>query len=202
MQDTYKSIKGPSQGFFKDKGSKFFSFAYPVQTEEEIKDILASIKKEHHSARHHCFAWRLGKKEINYRINDDGEPSSTAGMPILRQLQSFNVTNVLLIVVRYFGGTLLGTAGLINAYRTAATNALENAIIITNTIEVIFRITYSYDKMNDVMRIIKQENLNIINTQFETDCKVDFSVCRSKAGQTKKIFSQFEGIDIKNISNC
>jgi len=200
VQDTYKSIKSPSQGFFKDKGSKFISFAYPVQTEEEIKDILASIKKEHHSARHHCFAWRLGKEKINYRINDDGEPSSTAGKPILRQLQNFKVTNVLLIVVRYFGGTLLGTAGLINAYRTAAADALENAKIITKTIEVIYRITYSYNAMNEVMRIIKQENLNIIDTQFETDCKVDFSVRKSKASRIEKIFSQFEGIDIKNIN--
>ena len=200
MQDTYKSIKSPSQGFFKDKGSKFFSFAYPVQTEEEIKEILASIKKKHHSARHHCFAWRLGKEKINYRINDDGEPSSTAGKPILRQLQNFKVTNVLLVVVRYFGGTLLGTAGLINAYRTAAADALKNAKIITKTIEVIFRITYSYNAMNEVMRIIKQENLNIINTKFETDCKVDFSVPKSKAARIEKIFSQFKGIDIKNIS--
>ena len=199
MQYSYKTIKSHSKGFYKDKGSKFYSYAYPVQSEEEIKEILASIKKEHHSARHHCYAWKLGKEQVIYRYNDDGEPSSTAGKPIFRQLQKYKVTNVLMVVVRYFGGTLLGTAGLINAYRAAAADALENAEIITNTIEIIFRLTYSYNDMSGVMRIIKQENLNIINTHFETSCKVDLSVRKSQAARLEKIFSQLEGIGIKKI---
>jgi uncharacterized YigZ family protein len=129
MEDVYQTIGKESQGFFKDKGSKFYSFAYSVRNEDEVKEILARLRKEHHSARHHCYAWRLGTEEITFRANDDGEPSSTGGKPILGQLQSFNVTNTLIVVVRYFGGTLLGVSGLINAYRNAAADALKNAEI-------------------------------------------------------------------------
>jgi uncharacterized YigZ family protein len=200
VQDSYKSIKAQSEGFYKDRGSKFFSYAYPVKTEEEIKEILDLLKKEHHSARHHCYAWRLGEREIIYRANDDGEPSSTAGKPILGQLQSFGVTNVLVVVVRYFGGTLLGTSGLINAYRNAAASALENAEIITLTIDSVFRLTYTYNEMNEVMRILKQENLNILNTRFEDICSLDFSVRESKAKKAEKLFTRFHGVKIEKIS--
>jgi uncharacterized YigZ family protein len=198
VHDTYKTIKNLSEGFFKDRGSKFHSYAYPVQSEEDIKEILTSIKKEHHSARHHCFSWRLGKEEIYHRTNDDGEPSSTAGKPILRQLEKYKITNVLLVVVRYFGGTLLGTAGLINAYRSAAADALEKAEIITGTIDTAYTLSFPYNKMNDVMRIIDKENLNIISTQYIEDCRLKFSVRKSKASHIEKIFNQFEDIDIKN----
>ncbi|MDD4145286.1 MAG: YigZ family protein [Prolixibacteraceae bacterium] len=200
MQDSYKSIKEQSEGYFKDRGSKFFSFAYPVETEEEIKEILDLLRKEHHSARHHCYAWRLGRKDISYRANDDGEPSSTAGKPILGQLQSFDVTNVLVVVIRYFGGTLLGTSGLINAYKSAAASALENAEIITLTIDTVFRLTYSYNEMNEVMRILKQENMNIIDTRFEDICRLDFSVRESKAKKAEKLFGRFHGVKIEKIS--
>ena len=200
MQDSYKSIKRQSEGYFKDRGSKFISYAYPVETEEEIKDILDLLRKEHHSARHHCYAWRLGQKEVVYRANDDGEPSSTAGKPILGQLQSFGVTNVLVVVVRYFGGTLLGTSGLINAYKNAAANALGNAEISTFTIDSVFRLTYTYNEMNEVMRIVKQENLNILGTKFEDICSLDFSVRESKAKKAEKLFSRFHGIKIEKIS--
>jgi uncharacterized YigZ family protein len=134
MTDSYKTIKKESQGYFKDKGSKFLAFAFPVKSEEEIKEILTRLRKEHHSARHHCYAWRLGSEEITFRANDDGEPSSTAGKPILGQLLSFEVTNILIIVVRYFGGTLLGVSGLINAYKNAAADSLNNAEIIEKII--------------------------------------------------------------------
>ena len=200
MQDSYKSIKEQSEGYFKDRGSKFFSFAYPVETEEEIKEILDLLRKEHHSARHHCYAWRLGRKDISYRANDDGEPSSTAGKPILGQLQSFDVTNVLVVVIRYFGGTLLGTSGLINAYKSAAASALENAEIITLTIDTVFRLTYSYNEMNEVMRILKQENMNIIDTRFEDICRLDISVRESKAKKAEKRFGRFHGVKIEKIS--
>ncbi|HOI47993.1 MAG TPA: YigZ family protein, partial [Prolixibacteraceae bacterium] len=134
MEDTYKTVSAPSEGLFKDKGSRFISYLYPVTTEEEIKEIIQQVKKAHHSARHHCYAWRLGRENIRFRANDDGEPSSTAGKPILGQLTSFELTNVLLVVVRYFGGTLLGTSGLINAYREAASEAIRNALVETRII--------------------------------------------------------------------
>jgi len=171
VNDSYKTIKAKSEGLFKDKGSKFLSYAFPVETEEEIKEILIQIKKEHHSARHHCYAWRLGTEEITFRANDDGEPSSTAGKPILGQLLSFELTNILVVVVRYFGGTLLGTGGLINAYRTAAAEAIKNAKTVTRVVEDKFTLKFTYNEMNDVMQIIKQENLNILDTFTVSELK-------------------------------
>ena len=201
MRDSYKTIREKSEGLFKDRGSKFLSYAFPVETEEEIKDILNLIKKEHHSARHHCYAWRLGTEEINFRANDDGEPSSTAGKPILGQLLSFELTNSLIIVVRYFGGTLLGTSGLINAYRSAAAKAIGNATIITRTIEDKFTLKFTYKEMNQVMQIIKQENLNLTGTRFELECELNFTVRKSQAGRIEKIFQQLYGVKIKKEKN-
>jgi uncharacterized YigZ family protein len=200
MEDTFKTIEKPSEGYFKDKGSKFLAYAFPVNNEEEIKEQITRIKKEHHSARHHCYAWRLGSEEIQFRANDDGEPSSTAGKPILGQLQSFGVTNVLLIVVRYFGGILLGASGLINAYRTAAADALNNATIKTQLIERFFEVQFNYENLNDVMLIIKQENLNVVKTQFEESCRLVFSVKKSDAQRVEKIFENFYGVDIKTTA--
>ncbi|RIH63478.1 YigZ family protein [Mariniphaga sediminis] len=198
MTDTYKTIKSKSEGSFKDKGSKFFAFVFPVKNEEEVKELLTQIKKEHHSARHHCYAWRLGTEDILFRANDDGEPSSTAGKPILGQLQSFEVTNVFLVVVRYFGGTLLGTSGLINAYRTAAAEALKNADIVTRIIEENFRLKFTYKEMNDVMQIVKQENLHITDTRFELDCQLNFSVRKSEASRIEELFRNFYGVEIES----
>lgn len=200
MEDTYKTIEKPSEGYFKDKGSKFFAYAYPVKNEEEVKEFLAQLKKEHHSARHHCYAWRLGTEIIQYRANDDGEPSSSAGKPILGQLQSFDVTNVLIVVVRYFGGTLLGVSGLINAYRTAAAEALKNAAISTKLIENNYELHFTYSELNDVMHIIKQENLNIISTQFEEKCSLVFSVRKSEALKIEQTFINFYGVEIKKLA--
>lgn len=197
MEDIYKTIEKPGKGYFKDKGSKFFAFAYPVKSEEKVKEILVQLKKEHHSARHHCYAWRLGTEEIQYRANDDGEPSSSAGKPILGQLLSFEVTNVLIVVVRYFGGTLLGVSGLINAYRTAAAEALKNATITAKFIESIFELHFTYTELNEVMHIIKQENLNIVNTRFEEKCSLIFSVRKSEAPRMEQIFMNFYGVEIK-----
>lgn len=200
MKDTYKTIAAKSEGYFKDKGSKFLAFAYPVNSENETKEILDQLKKEHHNARHHCYAWRLGKEEITFRTNDDGEPSSTAGKPILGQLQSFDVTDILLVVVRYFGGTLLGTGGLINAYKTAAADALNNAKIVTKIIEEKYKLHFTYPLMNDVMTIIKQENLNIADTQFEIECDLVFSVRKSESKRIEEIFQNFYGVDIKLLN--
>ena len=196
MNDSYKTIAHKSEGYFKDKGSKFFAYAFPVKIEEETKIILNQIKKEHHSARHHCYAWRLGTDEITFRANDDGEPSSTAGKPILGQLQSFDLTNIFVIVVRYFGGTLLGTSGLINAYRTATADAIRNAEIVTKIIEDRFTLKFTYNEMNEVMQIIKQENLNVKNTRFELNCELDFSLRRSDATRIREIFENFYGVKI------
>jgi uncharacterized YigZ family protein len=199
--DTYKTIKEKSEGLFKDKGSKFIAYAFPVENEDEIKEILNQIKKEHHSARHHCFAWRLGTEDIIFRANDDGEPSSTAGKPILGQLLSFELTNTLIIVVRYFGGILLGTSGLINAYRTAAAEAINNAKIETRIIEEKFLLKFTYKAMNEVMQIIKQENLNITDTRFELNRELDFSVRKSESNRIEKIFNNFYGVEIKKLTN-
>lgn len=201
MTDTYKTISARSEGLFKDRGSKFIAYAFPVESEEETKEILVRLKKEHHSARHHCYAWRIGTEEPAFRANDDGEPSSTAGKPILGQLISFDITNVLVVVVRYFGGTLLGTSGLINAYRSAATDALKNADLITKILEDYFVVKFTYTEMNDVMQLIKQENLNVINTHFELECSLKFSVRKSESERIMSLFNQLHGIEINESRN-
>lgn len=199
MSDSYKTIEKESTGYFKDKGSKFYAYAYPLAEEEAVKEIIGRLKKEHHSARHHCYAWRLGTENIRFRANDDGEPSSTAGKPILGQLQSFGVTNILVVVVRYFGGTLLGVSGLINAYKTAAHDALSNAEIVEKIIENRFELHFTYAELNDVMQIIKQNDLNVVKTKFEEDCRLVFSVRKSETEKAKSLFEAFYGVDIKAV---
>ena len=201
MEDIYRTIEQESRGYFKDKGSKFYAFAFPVKSEDEVKEILFRLRKEHHSARHHCYAWRLGTEEIIFRANDDGEPSSTAGKPILGQLQSFNVTNILIVVTRYFGGTLLGVSGLINAYRNAAADALNNAEIKQKIIEREVILDFSYNELAEVMNIIKQENLTVIHTQFEEKCNLIFSVRKSEYEKVMKIFRNIYGVILKNQTN-
>jgi uncharacterized YigZ family protein len=176
--DTYKTIALPSQGIYKEKGSRFVSSAIPVSGQEEIKPIIDKIRKENHEARHHCFAYMLGNERITWRINDDGEPSGTAGRPILGQINSYGLTNIIIVVSRYFGGTLLGVSGLINAYRTAAAYAIQNAEIIERTLHCFYEITYPYISMNDVMRIIKEENLGQSKQSFELECSIvlDFRI--------------------------
>lgn len=196
MEDVYYTIEKESQGFFKDKGSKFHAFAFPVQNEEKAKEIISVLRKEHHGARHFCYAWRLGTKEITYRANDDGEPSSTAGKPILGQLQNFNVTNSIVVVVRYFGGTLLGTSGLINAYRNAAADALKNAEIIQKIIEKEIVLNFTYKELSEVMYIIKQENLNVSKTRFTEDCNLTLTVRESDYERINLIFKNIYGVKL------
>lgn len=200
--DTYKTISKPStEALFKDKNSKFFGYAFPVTNEAQIKNHIDELKKQHHSARHWCYAYQFGTEEITYRVNDDGEPSNSAGQPIYGQIQSFKITNVLIVVVRYFGGVKLGVGGLINAYRTTAQLALENANIIEKTIDINFLITFEYKNMNKVMRIIKEKQLKIVNQVLELDCNIEISVRKSNAKVIFEIFDQLYEVKIKKIND-
>lgn len=190
IKDTYRTLtKASEEVLFKDRNSKFFGYAFPVKHEEEIKQHLEELKKKHHSARHWCYAWQLGKDNSQFRANDDGEPSNSAGMPIYGQIQSFDVTNILIVVVRYFGGVKLGVGGLINAYRTAAQMALEASNIVTRTIDKRFEIAFDYPEMNKVMRVIKENNLNVINQILELDCRIIISVRKKEA---ERIYEKFD----------
>lgn len=199
MEDTYKTIENPSEGLFKDKGSKFISFAFPVNSEEEIKEIVQSIKKEHHSARHHCYAWRLGADQLHFRANDDGEPSSTAGKPILGQIQSFDLTNILIVVVRYFGGTLLGVSGLINAYRSAALDAINQAEIVEKLVEKWLLVEFDYGAMNEVMKIFKDEKLPQIDPLFDLKCKIKTHIRISELNRIEEAMINIEGVKVACI---
>lgn len=176
LKDTYNTLQAPSEGYFMDRRSKFFSFAFPVESEEEIKECLHLLRKKYYDARHHVYAWILGKEQEHYRANDDGEPSGSSGKPIHGQLLSHELTNVLIVVIRYFGGTKLGVPGLINAYRTAAKEAIDNGKIITKIVYNQYTLHYNYIKMNDVMRIVKDENLQIAAQQFEMDCLLTLNI--------------------------
>jgi uncharacterized YigZ family protein len=181
MKNTgiFKTVANPSTGIFKDKGSKFLSFVFPVSTEQEIKEILVKIKKMHHGARHYCYAWLLGPEMENFRINDDGEPSGTAGRPIFGQIQSRDLTNILIIVVRYFGGILLGTSGLLNAYKQATIDALNKSEITEKFIEDLIEVYFDYQVMNEFMSIVKEMQLEIIRSDFNLNCSVTIAVRRS-----------------------
>jgi len=179
--DTYLSIEKKSQGLFRDRGSKFIAYAWPVKTGEEIKDKLQELRKKHHNARHHCYAWRLGAAKEHYRFNDDGEPSGSAGRPILGQIRKYDLTNIVIVVVRYFGGTLLGVGGLINAYKSAAADAIENATIAKRTVDHIFEVRFGYPAMNHVMSVIKEEGAEQLEQDFGIDCRIIVSVRRDRS---------------------
>jgi len=170
--DTYKTIGAPSEGLYKEKGSKFIAYAFPVSNEQQIKEINARLKKEHHSARHHCFAWRLGADLQLFRVNDDGEPSGTAGRPVFSQIQQLELTDILVVVVRYFGGILLGTSGLTNAYKQAAYDVLANAAIIEKIVETTIEVTFDYLVMNDFMTLLKEYQLEMQESHFDLSCRV------------------------------
>lgn len=203
-KDTYITIKKPSkQVLYKDKNSKFFGYAFPVTTEEEVKYHLEGLKKKHHSARHWCYAYQLGTQEDNmiFRANDDGEPNNSAGMPIYGQLQSYDVTNVLVVVVRYFGGTKLGVSGLISAYKTAAQLALEASHLVTKTVNRHFEIVFEYKHMNTVMRILKEKKLEIADQTLELNCKIIISVRLKEAQSIFEIFERLHEINIKILND-
>jgi uncharacterized YigZ family protein len=182
--DSFKTIVTPAEGIYKEKGSKFLSFAIPVKDIEEIKDIIKDYRKRFFDARHICYAYMLGAERLDFRANDDGEPSGTAGRPILGQINSREITNVLVIVVRYFGGILLGTGGLITAYREAAADALNQAEILEKAVEEIVKIQFDYLQMNEVMKIIKDSDAHITNQKFDNECFITFSMSKSNYENT------------------
>jgi uncharacterized YigZ family protein len=197
FDDTYLTIEKPAEGDFRDRGSKFLAFAYPITSETDIKPILSQLKVEHPKANHHCWAMRLGIDRSVFRINDDGEPSGTAGRPILNVLLSKNITNIIVVVVRYFGGTLLGVPGLINAYRTATEEALKVAIIIEKTINDIYTIGFDYQHMNEIMRIIKEDNLSVLDQLFDNTCSVKISIRKMQVNSSISRFEKIENVTIK-----
>jgi len=198
--DLYKTIDGQAKGeLFKDKNSKFYGYAFPVTTEDQVKTKLEALKKEHYSARHWCYAYQLGIKTIRYRANDDGEPNNSAGMPIYGQIQSFEVTNVLVVVIRYYGGIKLGVGGLINAYKTAAKFALEESKVIEKTINQNFELKFEYKNMSKVMRLLKQSEVEIINQKLELYCLLEISVRKGNASKVVNLFKSFFGVEIHEL---
>ena len=196
--DSYKTILKPSEEtLFKDRNSKFFGHAFPVFNEDEVKECIEELKKKHHTARHFCYAYQLGTEEIRFRANDDGEPNNSAGMPIYGQIQSYEVTNILIVSVRYFGGTKLGVGGLINAYKTSAQITLEASDIVEKTIDIFYKLHFQYDMMNKVMRIIKEKNINIVSQKMELDCDYLISIRKKEAANIFEIFDTLYKVDIK-----
>jgi uncharacterized YigZ family protein len=197
--DTYKTLAGPGpETLFKEKNSKFFGYAYPIITEDEIKPIITELRKRHHGAGHFCYAFQLGSgANLQHRTNDDGEPNNTAGMPIYGQIQSFAVTNVLVVSVRYFGGVKLGVGGLISAYRTSAQMALEASEIVEKTIDVHYTLNFGYQDMNKVMRVIKEKQLDIIYQKMENDCTITVATRKKNAPMVLEAFESLYTIQIK-----
>lgn len=199
FSDSYKTISRSSEGIYKDKGSKFIAIACPVITEEDVKERLTEIRNKYHDARHHCFAYVLGYDKSAFRYNDDGEPSGTAGRPIYGQINSKDLTNTLVVVVRYFGGVKLGVRGLINAYKAAASDALLQVDIITKTVNEIFSIEFDYLMMNSVMKIIKDADLKILSQDFQLDCKLEYIVRKKNADLVKEKFLKINGLKINYL---
>ena len=196
MSDTFKTISAATQGLFKDKGSKFISFAIPIENTDEIKTLLTEYKKKYFDARHVCYAYMIGHERTVFRANDDGEPSGTAGRTILGQINSYQLTNVLIVVVRYFGGVLLGTGGLVNAYKHAAADALDQAEIIEKTVDSTLNIEFDYILMNDVMRVIKEMNPTIIKQSFGNDCNMIISIRNQNFDELHSKLSEIIGLKI------
>jgi uncharacterized YigZ family protein len=200
FSDEYKTIAKPSQGFFRDKGSRFLSFAFPAASEQEVKQHLELLRKQYYDATHHCYAYVLGFDKSAYRVNDDGEPSGTAGRPIYGQLLSADLTNTLIVVVRYYGGTNLGVPGLIHAYKTAASEALNNATILTKIVKETYEIEYPYEAMNDVMKIIKDETLEVINNDFGMKCVIRLAIRHSDSERVTGKFTKVNQLVINYLS--
>ena len=198
---TFKTVENPCDGIFKDKGSRFIAYIYPVTSEQQIKDIVSKIKKEHHSARHHCYAWRLSPEMDDFRINDDGEPSGTAGRPIFGQIQSRDLTNILIIVVRYFGGILLGTSGLANAYKQAASDAFNRAVIVEKVVEDIIEVKFEYVAMNEFMHIVKEMQLEQVHSDFNLQCSATIAVRKTLSGTLMEKLKHIDKLQASVVGN-
>jgi len=199
-EDAYKTIELPSEEtLLKEKGSKFFGYAFPILSEDEVKNWLEVLKKKHPTARHFCYAYQIGIEDVQYRVNDDGEPNNSAGLPIYGQIQSFEVTNILVVSVRYFGGTKLGVGGLISAYKTSAKLSLEATEILEKTINIQFELTFGYEMINKVMRIVKEKNISILNQTLELDCTYVISVRKNEADSIHKVFENLYKVAIKKV---
>ncbi|WP_337040489.1 IMPACT family protein [Emticicia sp. 17c] len=192
FDDTYKTIAKPAEGLFKDRGSKFLAFAYPLHQEQEVKQHLDTLRSLHPKANHHCYAYRLGTDRSQFRVNDDGEPAGSAGRPILNVLLSKDISNVLVVVVRYFGGTLLGVPGLINAYKAATLEAMANAQVVEKTVNDLYEVSFDFEQMNDVMKIIKEFSLKISNQVYDNRCTLTLEVRKSLLNQ---VLNKIEKID-------
>ena len=200
LKDTYKTIACSSpETLFKEKSSKFFGYAFPIQSETEVKPIIDGLRKQHPHAVHYCYAYQIGSETIIYRANDDGEPSNSAGMPIYGQIQSFDVTNILIVIVRIFGGTKLGVGGLISAYKTSAQITLEAAEIIEKTIDIAYIVTFDYKNINKVMRVIKEKNIEIVNQKMEMSCEIEIITRKKNAEVVFDIFNSMFEIEIKRL---
>lgn len=197
FDDTYKTIAAPAEAIFRGRGSKFLAFAYQITTDAEIKPLVANLKAQHPKANHHCWAIRLGIDRSVFRVNDDGEPSGTAGRPILNTLLSKDITNTLVVVVRYFGGTLLGVPGLINAYKSATELALAEATVVNKTVNDVYTVVFEYAQMNDVMRIVKEEQLHVLQQRAELNCDIQFSVRKTQVETVMAKLNKIDGLKVK-----
>lgn len=200
MNDTYKTIGRPAEGIYREKGSKFLAFAYPVEDEEAASSRISALKKKYHDARHHCYAWRLGPDMERYRVNDDGEPSGSAGHPIFGQIRSRELTQVLVVVVRYFGGTLLGVGGLINAYRSAAADALGQAGIAEKKVVDEWTLEFGYARMNQVMKTIGDLDIRIIHQDFGSRCNFTLQVWQRQAPKAMNLFQSIGGCEVQVVA--
>ncbi len=198
FKDTYKTIAFASEEIlFKEKNSKFFGYAFPLYSEEQLKALIEPLRKKHFNAVHFCYAYQIGTEKITFRANDDGEPSNSAGMPIYGQIQSHELTNILIVVVRFFGGTKLGVGGLIAAYKTAAQMAIDASNVIEKTIDIHYLISFDYKNMNKVMRVIKEKNLHIIEQKMENDCEIEIATRKKNAQTVFEIFENLFEVDIR-----
>ena len=198
IDDTFRTLAAPATGEFRDRGSKFLAFAYPIRNEADVRTHLDALRVQHPKAVHHCYAYRLGLNRNNYRANDDGEPGGSAGRPILNVLYSRDLTNVLVVVVRYFGGTLLGVPGLINAYKTATMAALDEATIIEQTVNETYRVRYPFEQMNEVMRLVKEQQLSVLKQDYDTACILDIEVRKSLVGSVLERLAKLEGVEVRS----
>jgi len=198
--DTYKTLIKPSEEtIFKDRGSKFIAYAYPLQHESQVKIIIANLKNDHHKARHWCYAWQIGVDDVKFRVNDDGEPNNSAGQPIYGQILSKEITNVLVVVVRYFGGTKLGVGGLVNAYKSAAQMTLEASTIVAQTVKIHFELIFDYQYMNSVMRIIREYNMLLVKQKMDLQCEFEIAIRKNEAENVKRVLAEIRHIKVRVI---